>query len=266
MAGRLAILAGDGSLPVELCRAVPDAVRVVFTGHDHQMPDPVLEHRIEQLGGMFAALRDAGVDRIVMGGSLIAPGFDPALLDDLMQVEAPGLMAAMAQGDDAVLRAVITLIEGQGFAVVGAHEVAPSLTPTAGTYGPSTPDAVAWGDIARAQAILAALGPLDVGQAAIVAGGRCLGIESVQGTEALLRFVAGTEPRRRPPVPGVLVKMPKPDQDLRADMPAIGPDTVHQCAAAGLGGIAVMAGQTLVLDRDAVMTALDDTGLFLLVQ
>ncbi|KNG93009.1 LpxI family protein [Pseudaestuariivita atlantica] len=258
----IAILAGTGALPVALAEAQPDALCLAFDTPDARIADRAEPHRLEKLGAAFDRLRAAGVGDVVLAGS-IKPRLDPAALDPLMQAEAPALLAALAQGDDAVLRAVIALIERQGFRVRGAHEVAGGLTLAAGAASVAEPDPVARNDIARARAILAALGPLDVGQAAVVAQGRCLGIETLQGTEALLSFVAATDPARRPQAPGVLVKAPKPGQDLRVDMPAIGPDTVHQARAAGLAGIAVTAGQTLVLDRARLDAALTETGLFL---
>ena len=111
--------------------------------------------------------------------------------------------------------------------------------------------------------ILLALSPLDVGQGAVVAGGLCLGIETLQGTDALLRFVAETPEHLQRGAGGVLVKAPKRGQDLRVDMPAVGPDTVRNAARAGLDGIVVSAGKVVLIDRDATRAALEETGLFL---
>jgi DUF1009 family protein len=139
--------------------------------------------------------------------------------------------------------------------VVGAHALRPDLVAEAGCLaGGPLP-----GDVARARAVLDALGPLDVGQAAVAARGQVLGIETLQGTDAMLDFVARTAPGSG----GVLVKRPKPGQDLRFDMPAIGPDTVRHAAAAGLAGIEIAAGRVLLLDRDAVLAACAETGLSL---
>ena len=115
-------------------------------------------------------------------------------------------------------------------------------------------------------AILGALAPVDVGQGCVVAGGLCLGIETLQGTDALLRFVAATPEALRGDRRGVLVKRPKDGQDLRVDMPAIGPATVQAAAEAGLEGIAIEAGRVLLIDRPALVEACEATGLFLLAE
>ncbi|MGR3501312.1 LpxI family protein [Pseudaestuariivita sp.] len=258
MAGALAILAGRGALPGLLHAAAPDAV-CFAVDPDHGLAVDLPHVDLHQLGAFFEDLRARGVTRVVMAGGVAPPRFDPTRLDTLMQGEAAKLLAAFQAGDDAVLRAVIDLFERQGFTVVGAHDVAPALIAREGTVGPLTAEAAA--DITRGRHILGTLGPLDIGQACVVAGGRCLGVETAQGTDALLGFVAthrGALTERS----GVLIKAPKPGQDLRVDMPAIGPDTVRRAAKAGLAGIAVAADGVLVLNRVEVEAALAETGLF----
>jgi DUF1009 family protein len=138
------------------------------------------------------------------------------------------------------------------------------LAPDGAFAGPA-PDEAAQADIARARELAAAIGALDVGQGAVVAQGVCLGLETIQGTDALLDFVAATPQRLRPESgrAGVLYKGPKPGQDWRMDLPAIGPETVRRAADAGLAGIAVRAGGVLVLGREATVAAAERAGLFL---
>ena len=121
-------------------------------------------------------------------------------------------------------------------------------------------------DAERGSRILAALGPMDVGQAAVVAAGQVLGVETVQGTDAMLRFVAETAPGSRHGTGGVLVKMPKPGQDLRFDMPAIGPATVKAAAKAGLAGIFIESGKVLLLDRAKILHAAAEANLFIFAE
>lgn len=261
----LGLLAFGGALPVAVARAGAPHV-VTFEGVLTQLaPTSGAAQRFETLGAVFDELRAAGVDRLVLAGALTRPAFDPARLDAVTADLLPGLMAAMHGGDDGLLRHVIAMFEGQGFAVIGAHEVVPELTATPGLLAGPEPDAATEADMTRALAILAALGPLDVGQGAVVSGGLCLGIETLQGTDAMLRFVAAT-PAGLKPEGGVLVKAPKPGQDLRVDMPAIGPDTVRAAAGAGLSAIVVAAGQVLLLDRAALLTAAGDAGITLLAR
>jgi len=261
--GRLAILSGGGGLPVMIAAAHPQAIRVVFQGVDHAMQPPLAEHRFEKMGALFDDLRAQGVTEVVLAGAMARPPLDPSQFDQTMMQLAPRLMAALQGGDDAILRLIIAIFEEQGVKVLGAHEVLPGLTVEEGLFAGPEPSQAQLEDAARAMDILLALSPLDVGQGAVVAGGLCLGIETLQGTDALLRFVGETPDHLRRGKGGVLVKAPKRGQDLRVDMPAVGPDTVRNAAKAGLDGIVVSAGKVVLIDRDATRTALEETGLFL---
>lgn len=263
MTGRLAILACGGALPVALAQNNPDAVLICFVGVPHGLGAEAEEHRFEKLGALIERLQSAGVTRVVLAGNLARPTLDPAVFDAETKALAPNLMRAMQGGDDALLSAVISLFEAQGFDVLGAHELLPDLTAREGLCLGPRPDATAEMDAARAADILAALSPLDIGQGCVVAGGQCLGIETAQGTDALLRFVAATDPACRPTAPGVFVKAAKRGQDLRVDMPAIGPATIKAVAAAGLAGVMIEPERVMILERDKTLAALADSGLFL---
>ncbi|SMP23783.1 LpxI family protein [Shimia sagamensis] len=260
---RLAILCGGGTLPVTLATAHPDAMCVVFEGVSHDMPGDVFSHRFEKMGGLFEALKDGGVTRLVMAGGLGRPPLNPAEFDAGMMAIAPRLMPALQGGDDAILRLIIAVFEEQGFEVVGAHELLDGLTAEEGLLAGPEPSKQAMQDASRAADILLALSPLDVGQGAVVAAGLALGIETLQGTDAMLRFVSETPDHLRRGK-GVFLKAPKRGQDLRVDMPAIGPDTVRAAAKAGVEGVVVAAGRVVVLGRSQTLAALEDTGLFLL--
>lgn len=264
--GRLAILACGGALPVRLADAHPDALVITLRGIASELSDRSEPHELEKIGAVFAAMKAAGVDRMVFAGSLARPAIDPARFDGMMMRIAPRLMAAIPQGDDALLRTVIGIFEEQGFAVLGAHELLPELVADPGfAHGPA-PDDGALRDVARAAKILVTMGPLDLGQGCVVGGGQCLGIETVQGTDALLRFVAQTDPALRRGGKGVFVKAPKPGQDLRIDMPVIGPGTIDGVAAAGLAGVVIAAGQVMILDRAEVLRRASDAGVFVLAR
>jgi hypothetical protein len=261
----LAILSGGGALPVALAQAHPEAMRVVFEGVEHMMPAPVSQHSIAKMGGIWQSLKDAGVTQVVFAGGLGRPALNPADFDAGMMSIAPRLLVALQQGDDALLRLIVAVFEEQGFKVVGAHEVLPELCVAEGLLAGPEPDAAQMADAKKACEILSALSPLDVGQGAVVAAGLCLGIETLQGTDALLRFV-GETPAALRRAKGVFVKAPKVGQDLRMDMPAVGPDTVKSAAKAGVAGLVVAAGQVLLIDPKGTKLALEDSGLFLLGQ
>ena len=170
-----------------------------------------------------------------------------------------GLRALSDLGDDALFRAIIAELESEGFRVVGVDSILGELLAPLGALGAHRPDDVAAADIEAGIAAASAHGVRDLGQAVIVRHGTVRGVEERDGTDALLRRAAALGGEKRG---GVLVKLAKPQQDRRADLPAIGPATVAAAAAAGLSGIAVEAGATLILDRAAVVAAADSAGLF----
>ncbi|QGX98575.1 LpxI family protein [Roseovarius faecimaris] len=262
MSGRLAILACGGALPVRLAEACPDALCYALQGVPHELGNRAEEHQVEKLGGLFAAMKAAGVDRMVMAGALTRPALDPTALDPQTMQLVPRIMAAMQGGDDGLLRVVIEVFEEQGFAVLGAHELLPDLTASE-ELQIGAPDPQDLKDAARAWDILSALSPLDVGQGCVVAAGQVLGIETIQGTDALLRFVSETPEALRLGAGGVYVKAAKRGQDLRVDMPAIGPTTIDGVASAGLAGLVIEAGRVMILEREATLKAVEDAGLFL---
>jgi hypothetical protein len=265
--GRLAILAGQGALPHLIADATPDALFVHFAGVPVDLPSTdVLEASFEQFGQMFTDLHSAGVTQVVFAGGLARPALNPARFDARMIQLAPGFMAAMAGGDDGLLRAVIAAFEAEGFAVRGAHHLVPGLTAEPGLLAGPEPTDLDLADARRARAILSALGPLDVGQGVVVADGQALGVETAQGTDAMLGFVGQTPEKLRHRARGVLVKAPKPGQDLRIDMPAIGPETIASAAAAGLAGLVIAAGQVLLIDRDQTLRDAAAAGLFILAE
>lgn len=264
MAGSLAILACGGALPVQIAGAYPDALKITLAGIPHQLGADTVEYPIEKLGSVFAALKEAGITRLVFAGSLARPAMDPSAFDEVMTAVAPRLLAAMQRGDDALLRTVIEIFEEQGVSVVGAHELLPELTADENLRIGPEPTAADMDDMRRACEILSALSPLDVGQGCAVAGGQCLGIETVRGTDALLDYIAATPDNLRRGHKGVYVKAAKTGQDLRIDMPVIGPATARAVAAAGLAGLMIEPGRVMILDRETTFGLFEEAGVFLI--
>lgn len=260
---RTAIIAGAGHLPAAVAGALDAPLVCALDGFAPLRLVPDMVFRVERLVPFFRALEDAGVTRVTFAGAVQRPRLDPAVFDAGTAQLVPRLMAAMAQGDDATLRAVIALFEEAGFTVAGTAVIAPDLVPGAGVLcGTVSPQDEA--DAARAAAIVAALGAVDVGQGCVVAQGLCLAVEALPGTDAMLAGVSAMPAALRPPgTRGLFYKAPKPGQDLRVDLPTLGPDTVTRAAQAGLGGIAWQAGGVICLDRDAMIAAAADAGLFL---
>ena len=194
-----------------------------------------------------------------MAGAIARPSL-AELRPDLGTARWLARIGTASSGDDGLLRSIIQALETEGFTVRGIDDLLSGLVADAGTYGRTQPDEAAWADIERGVSVAKALGAADVGQAVVVQQGLVLAVEALEGTDALLRRAA--ELRRDGPG-GVLVKVTKPRQERRADLPSIGSGTVEGSATAGLKGIALEAGGTLIIDREAVIRAADAAGLFI---
>jgi hypothetical protein len=262
---KTAIIAGRGRLPAALAAGMAEPPLVAaLEGFAPEGLAVDLSFRVERLVPFLRALERDGVGQVVFAGAVARPRLDPALMDEATAGLLPRLMAAMAAGDDATLRVVIELFEEFGFSVAGVETVAPSLLPgpevLAGSLNPRVQ-----ADAARAAAIVAALGAVDVGQGAVVAQGLCLAVEALPGTDAMLAAVAGIGALRPDPARGrgLFYKASKPGQDRRIDLPTLGPDTVRAVAAAGLGGIAFEAGGVICLDLPEMQRLAGELDLFL---
>ncbi len=257
---RTAIIAGSGALPGVLAAALDAPMVCALDGFTPSGVAVDQVFRVERLVPFLRLLEERGVTQVVFAGAVQRPRLDPSLFDAATAQLVPRLMAAMQAGDDATLRAVIGLFEEFGFAVVGADDIAPDLIAAPGVLvGSLTPRDEA--DATRAAAIVAALGAVDVGQGAVVSQGLCLAVEALPGTDAMLDWVAAT--RTLPGPSGVFYKAPKPGQDRRVDLPAIGVETLRRAHAAGLAGVAFAAGGVLLLDRPALEAEAARFGLFL---
>ena len=264
----LGILAGGGPLPGQVARAAVAAGRTVFIVGFEDFAEPAVigayPHayaRVGAAGRILALLRGAGCRDLV----LVGPVRRPSLLDLRPDREGAKILARIGRaafsGDDGLLAALVRVFGEEGFCVVGAHEVLTEALGPAGQLGRVAADAAALADIRRGVAVARALGGADVGQACVVQQGIVLAVEAIEGTDAMLARAGALA---RPGPGGVLVKMAKPGQDRRADLPAIGPRTPRAAAAAGLRGVAFEAGGTLLIDRAGCVAAADEAGVFLL--
>lgn len=267
----LGIICGGGSIPLAVATAVAARGRAVALFPLRGFADPAVERFPHQwvhlgaVGGLLAAMRKAGCEEVVLIGSLVRPRPWQVRFDLTTLAIMPKLLPYFRGGDDRLLKGVAALFEERGFRLKGAHEVAPEILMPEGVAGKVGPSEAEREDIAFGRDLLRAMGPFDVGQAVAVANRHVLAIEAAEGTEGMLARIAELRKNGRLKLParaGVLVKAPKPDQDRRVDLPAIGPDTVAQARAAGLAGIAVEAGGTVVADSAALVRAADKAGLF----
>ena len=221
--------------------------------------------RMGEIGKLFAALRERAIGEMVMIGAMTRPELADLRLDWGAVKRAAELAQLFRRGDNGLLVGLAAIFEREGIRIVGAHEVAPRLAAPAGCLGARQASPEDQSDIALGARLLEALSDFDAGQGAIVAAGRVLAIEAAEGTDAMLARVAGLRSggrlRYKGPA-GVLVKAPKRGQDLRLDMPAIGPQTIQGAARAQLRGVALAAGRVLVVERERCAREADAAGLF----
>ncbi len=267
MSGALGILAGGGPFPGQVAAAALAAGRAVFIVGFQDFADPAVigafPHAMARLGaaGQILALLRAQQCREVV---LVGPVKRPSLLDLRPDGEGVRILARIGKaafsGDDGFLAAIVRVLGEEGFIVRGAHEFLAGAVAPVGTMGRFAPDDTAWTDIARGVTVVRALGRVDVGQGCVVQQGHVLAVEAAENTD---RMLARVRELALPGPGGVLVKLVKPGQERRADMPTIGPRTLAGAAAAGLRGVAVEAGGTLFTDRDVCVAEADRLGLFL---
>ncbi len=272
--GPLAIVCGGGAFPAAVAEAVRRRGREVLLFPLRGFADEAAIRGYPQqwiylgaIGRFLRMVKQQGSRDVVFVGTVHRPRLRDIRLDWTTIRWLPAYVRVARQGDNHLLSNVARLFDHLGMRVRGVHEVAPELLVPPGVLGRHRPSETEESEIKLGRSALQALGPLDVGQAAVVIGGRVIAIEAAEGTAAMLARVAEVRRSGRvhaAPRAGVLVKAPKPGQERRLDLPAIGTDTVAQAAAAGLKGIAVEAGGTIAADANALVRAADEAGLFLL--
>ncbi len=269
---KLGIVAGGGELPRAIAQSVTASGRPVHVLAVRGSTDEAwladFPHDwmgIGEWGRCVKLLNGAGAKDVVLVGRVDRPTFSEIKFDTKGLMVLPSLIAAARKGDDAMLKVTSDFYAREGFAVLTAAEAAPGLVMGEGNLGKHAPDEDAFEDIARAIAIIRAMGALDVGQAAIVCDGLPLCVEAAEGTDAMIARVAtlrknlrGTPEKKR----GVLAKALKPMQDAKTDMPVIGVETVRNAHAVGLKGIALQAGASLIVGKADVAAEADRLGLF----
>ena len=272
-ASRLAIVAGGGDLPRRVAEQARRSGRDPFVVGLKGFVEQALladfggpELSVGELGRLIQLMKKEGCEEMVFAGSLKRPDFASLKLDLKGVQSLPKILAAAKKGDDALLRSVMDIFADAGFRIIGAEEVLDDLRVVAGPLGAISPTAEHWPDIRRAAEVAKVSGSLEIGQGAISCAGLILAVEAQEGTDRMLARIPelapeirGTPDARR----GVLVKRPKPQQEMRIDLPTIGVTTVAGAARAGLAGIAVQAGAALVVDREAVAAAADAAGIFI---
>jgi DUF1009 family protein len=265
----LGILAGGGELPARLIEACRNQGRDYFIlGFDGSVDAATLDGqpharvRLGAIGEALVHLREAGVQELVMAGRMKRPSLATLRPDGTGAKLLARLGKSFFSGDNSLLTAVIGYLEEEGFKVIGADEVLQNLLAPQGLIGRISPSKEAQKDIETGVRIGHAVGELDIGQSVIIQQGYVLGVEAAEGTDELIARCGKL--KRNVLHGGVLVKVKKPSQERRVDLPTIGVETVRNVAAAGFAGIAIEAGGALILDRQGVALKADALGVFVL--
>ncbi|BAB48186.1 LpxI family protein [Mesorhizobium japonicum] len=271
---RVGIIAGGGSLPVEVAagsagQGYPPFI-VLMEGEADRLTELCqYEHEtlaLEAIGSLVPLLKRHRITHLVLAGEIKRRPRLTHLRPSLSLLAViPIVVMALARGDDGLLKVVARGLEARGIKIMGAHEIVPNLVAAEGVLTKAVPQKSDWRDIEAGFAAAKAIGALDIGQAAIAVGGRAIALEGIEGTAGLLdraKLLRG-HGRIAGKTRGVLVKCAKPGQELRADLPSMGPQTVEAAHAAGLAGIAVEAGRSLILEGPATLSRANELGLFI---
>jgi UDP-2,3-diacylglucosamine hydrolase len=268
----IGLIAGGGALPFAVAESAKarglDPVIFALKGVcDPKMAERFRHHWIAvgQLGRATKLFRAENCKNLIFIGTMVRPALSEIRLDWGTLRVIGGIWTAFRGGDDHLLSGIGRIFEREGFRLVGVKDLAPDLLMPEGCATRKVPDRDALADMAKGREVLRALGPFDIGQAVVVIDGHVIGIEGIEGTDDLLariKTLRAADRIRTKPGRGVLVKAPKSQQDLRFDLPTIGPRTVAGVAAAALAGVSAAAGSTVVADPQAMIEAADAAGLF----
>ena len=272
--GQLAMLCGGGTLPLTVADKVAASGRKVVLFPLRGAAEGTAVERfphywvhIGQIGKFLRLARAAGCRDVVFIGSLVRPSLWQVHPDFKGLTVLPRVLAAYRGGDNHLLTSMGKVLEDEGLRLVGAHEVAPDILMPEGVLGRAQVSERDRADIALGIDYLHTAGKFDIGQAVVVAGRHVLAVEAAEGTDAMLTRVGEMRANGRVQAPrgaGILVKAPKPAQDRRFDLPSIGPQTVEGAARAGLAGIAVVAGSTIVAEPEQLVAVADRANIFVI--
>lgn len=259
---RIGLIAGSGRFPVVFAEtARRRGVEVVAVAHRGETA-PELVHHVHaitwvqpgQLQALIDALKGYGVARAVMVGGIAKPRLFREIMPDARALAAIARVGKLR--DDTLLRGLADELEQDGIRIVPSTTFLDEIVPAAGVLGGREPTPEEWADIRYGFQVVKVIGRFDIGQSVVVRGGTVMAVEGIEGTDATIRR-AGTL------VNGdiVVVKATKPIQDLRFDLPAIGPDTIRTIAEVRGRALAVEAGRTIVLDRAQTLALADEAGI-----
>jgi DUF1009 family protein len=268
---RTGIIAGGGSLPLELAKRLssdggqpPFVIRMIGEAGPEMQAFDGVDMALENLAHSLAAFRKAGVSRVVFAGAVgRRPRISALRIPFSLWPHLPGVALKLKRGDNDLLSHLVSKIEAQGISIIGAHHILPDHVVPEGRAGQSSPPVAAAGDLRHVVEACLAIGRLDIGQGVVAIGRRIVAVEGAEGTDAMLHRVAALRESGRLPAdaPAILVKLAKPGQELRVDMPTIGPVTVESALKAGVAALYVSAESTLMMQAAETLAKADAAGI-----
>ena len=227
---------------------------------------PVLSAKYEKPNSLFASLKDIGCNQVVFAGAMKRPKLNPLKFDSTFLKITSKLLPALKSGDDKTLKIIAKIFEKEGLEILSADQILKNLFVSEGVFTKLKPSNNDLSDIMRGFEILDCISKIDIGQACIVGQGLCLGIETIQGSDELIKF-AGTNKHKylfdENGGKGVFVKSPKINQDTRIDVPSIGVETIKNIAAEGFSGLAIKADTVQMIDKDDCIDLANQLGVFI---
>ena len=262
----LAIISGSGELPLIIKNQYKKAIFITFNNANTIFENRVIYCEFEKLGSLFDSLKQNSIRRVVMAGAIARPQFDKSKMDEFTLNLLPKLNEKLVQGDNELLSFIAEEFERKGYQILGASDIISDVTVAPGFVCGSSYKFFSR-DIFKADHVLNTLGSEDIGQGIVIENGLVLGIETLQGTNELLRFVEQTASHLRiNDLGGIFVKRPKAHQDLRFDMPVVGPKTIELACKAGLRGLVISPYSVMLLEREKCIEIAEANDFFILAK
>ena len=261
----LAIIGGSGELPLLIKKFNKKAFFITFDNSTTVIDNQIVKCEF-MLGFMFDSLRKNGIRRVVMAGAVARPQLEKSKMDEYTLKLLPKLLEKLERGDNELLSFIAKEFEQKGYQILGAADIIPEVTLAQGFVCGFSYNLFSR-DISKADNILKSLSSEDIGQGVVVENGLVLGIETLQGTNELLKFIANTSPHlRKKGLGGIFVKRPKANQDLRFDMPVVGPQTVELACKAGLRGLVISPHSVMLLQKEKCIEIAEANNFFILAK
>ncbi|MCE3255551.1 MAG: hypothetical protein K0R25_1045 [Rickettsiaceae bacterium] len=266
---KLAIIAGKGELPKMIIKKCQEQQRnflvILIAGESSNADFLQFDHHIigfGEISKILNILKTNNVKELVFAGGVTKPSMAGMKVDAKGAILLSKILGNKFFGDDNLLSTIISFFEKEGFAIIGADKIIDDLVAKKGVLGNAKPDSEMLKDVAIGQNALQVMSSLDIGQAIAVQQKQIIGVEAIEGTDALIKrcadlgFKQGSKP--------VLVKMKKKNQNTKIDLPALGVDTIKNLAQCGFAGIAVQENYCLIINQKEVIKLADELGIFVI--